>query len=98
MSCGRWIRESRIDHNLTRPPLQSPDEHITAPEDAMQNDSVPELLPSGDYENIVTAMDVLSCYLFAYLTSNQDQRTCAKVIFNIITKHANLPNSFRTSG
>ena len=68
MSCEQGIRESRIDRSLTRPSLQNPNEHITAPEDAMQNDLVPELPPSGGYENIVTAMDVFSRYLFAYPT------------------------------
>ena len=72
MSCERCIKESRIHRSLTRPPLQNPNEHITAPEDAMQFDLVPELPPSGGYENIVTAMDVFSRYLFAYPTSNQD--------------------------
>ena len=70
MSCEQCIRESRIDRSLSRPPLQNPNEHITAPEDAMQIDLVPELPPSGGYENIVTAMDVFSRYLFAYPTSN----------------------------
>ena len=60
MSCEQCIRESRIDCSLTLPPLQNPNEHITAPEDAMQIDLVPELPPSGGYENIVTAMDVFS--------------------------------------
>ena len=68
MSCKQCIRESRIDRSLTRPPLQNPNEHITAPEDAMQFDLLPELPPSGGYENIVTAMDVFSRYLFAYPT------------------------------
>ena len=36
----------------------------------MQNDLVLELSTSGDYESIVTAMDVFSRYLFAYPTSN----------------------------
>ena len=57
----------------------------------MQMDLVPELTPSGGYGNIVAAMDVFSCYLFAYSTSNPDAKTFAKVIFNIITKHAHLP-------
>ena len=57
----------------------------------MQNDLVPGLTPSGSYENIVTAMDVVSRYLFAYPTSNQDATTIAKVIMNIMTKHAYLP-------
>ena len=88
MSCEQCIREWRIDRSLTRPPLQSLNDHITAPEDAMQIDLVPELPPSGGYENIVTAMDVFSRYLFAYPTANQDAKTIAKVIINIMAKHA----------
>ena len=75
------------------PPLQNPNEHITAPGDAKQIDLVPELPPSGRYENIVTAMDVFSRYLFAYPTSNQDAKTIAKVLINIMTKHAYLPTT-----
>ena len=68
MSCEQCIKESRIDRILNRPPVQNPNEHATAPEDAMQIDLVPELPQSGGYENIVTAMDVFSRYLFAYPT------------------------------
>ena len=57
----------------------------------MQIDLVPGLPPSGGYENIVTAMDVFSRYLFAYPTSKQDATTVAKVLINIMTKHAYLP-------
>ena len=59
----------------------------------MQIDLVPGLPPSGGYDNFVTAMDVFSCYLFAYRTSNQDDKTVAKVIINIMTKHAYLPTT-----
>ena len=93
ISCEQCIRESRIDRSLTRPPMQNPNEHITAPEYAMQIDLVPELPPYGGYENIVTAMDVFSSYLFAYPTSNQDANTIAKVLNNIMTKHAYLPTT-----
>ena len=93
MSCERCLRESRVNPRLTCPPLQNPNENITAPEDAMQIDLVPGLPPSGGYENIVTAMDVLSRYLFAYRTSNQDATTIAKAIINIMTKHASLPKT-----
>ena len=93
VSCDQCIRESRIDRRLARPPLQNPNEHFTAPEDAMQIDLVPELPPSGCYENIVTAMDVFSGYLFAYPTPNQDAKTIAKVLINIMTKHAYLPTT-----
>ena len=78
MSLEQCIDELRVNPQLT--PLQIPNEHITAPEDAMQFDLVPELPPSDGYANIMTAMDVYSRYLFAYPTSNQDAATIAKVI------------------
>ena len=93
ISCEQCLREARLDRRLTRPPLQNPNEHITSPVDAMQIDLVPELPPSGDYENIVTAVDVFSRYLFAYPTSNQDAKTIANVLINIMTKHAYLPTT-----
>ena len=92
-SCEQCIRESPIHRNLSRPPLQNPNGHKTAPEDAMQIDLVPGLPTSGGYENLVTAMDVFSRYSFAYPTSNQDSKTIAKVLINIITKHAYLPTT-----
>ena len=91
LSCEQCLRESGINPQLTRPPLQNPNEYITAPEDAMQVDLVPGLPPSGSYENIVTAIDVFSRYLFAYPTSHQDAKTVTKVIISIMTKHAYLP-------
>ena len=93
LSSEQCLREARINPRLTGPPLQNPNEYITAPEDAMQIDLVPGLPPSGGYENIVTAIDVFSHYLFAYPTSNQDAKTVAKVIFNIMTKYAYLPTT-----
>ena len=38
-------------------------------------------------------MDVFSRDLFAYTTSNQDAKTIAKVIFNIMTKGVYLPTT-----
>ena len=63
--CEQCIRESRIDRRLAHQPLPSTNEDITASNDPPQVDLVPELPPSGGYENVVTAMDVFSCYLFA---------------------------------
>ena len=59
----------------------------------MQIDLVPELPPSSGYENIVTAMDVCSRFLFAYPTANQDAKLIAKLLINIMTKHAFLPKT-----
>ena len=57
----------------------------------MQYVLVPGLPPSGGYENIVTAMDVLSRCSFAYPTTNRDAKAVTKVIIDIMTKHAYLP-------
>ena len=92
-ACEQCIRGSRIDRSFTHFLLQNLKEHITATEDAMQIDLVPELPPSGGYEKIVTAMDMFSRYLFAYRTTNQDAKTIAKVLINIMTKHAYLPTT-----
>ena len=59
----------------------------------MQIDLVPRLPPSCGYENNVTAIDVFSRYFFAYPTSNQDAKTVAKVIINIMAMHAYLPTT-----
>ena len=92
-SCDQCMRESRTDRSLTRSHLQNPNEHITAPQDAMQNDLVPELPPSGGYESIVTAKDVFFRCLFVYPISSYDTKSIAKVIFKIMTEHANLPTT-----
>ena len=84
-------RESHIDRRLSRSNLQNHNEYITAPEDVMQIDLVPELPPYGGYENVVTDMDVFSRCLSGYSTSNQIAKTFAKVIIKIMNKHAYLP-------
>ena len=59
----------------------------------MQFDIELDLPQSGGYENIVTATDVFSRYLSTYQTPNQDEKAIAKVIINIMTKHAYLPTT-----
>ena len=59
----------------------------------MQIDLVPELPPSGGYENMVTAMAMFSRYIFTYPTSKQDAKAIAKVIIIIVTKHAYSPTT-----
>ena len=60
----------------------------------MQIDLVPELPPSGCYENKVTGMEKFYRFLFAYPTSSQDAKTISRVIFSIImAKHAYLPTT-----
>ena len=57
----------------------------------MQIDLLPELPPSGCYENIITAIDVFSRYAFAYPVSNSTAVNTAKVIIDIMRRHAYLP-------
>ena len=52
---------------------------------------MPELPPTGGYENIITAIDVFSRYAFAYTVSNPTAVNTAKVNIYIMTRHAYLP-------
>ena len=78
ISCEQRIRDSRISDRLRQPTLQNPSKHITAPEDAMQIGLVPELPPSGGYENVVTAMDMFPRYLFVSLLSAKIRKRSQK--------------------
>ena len=64
---------SRIDRSLTHPPQQNTNEHITAPEDALQID----LVPSGGWENILKAIDVLPAI---YLRTRHQIRTLKQLL------------------
>ena len=57
----------------------------------MQIDLLPELPPSGGYENINTALDVLVSFEFAYPVSNPMAVNTREVIIDIMKKHAHLP-------
>ena len=96
MSCEQCIRGSPIDRSFTRPPLQNPNELITAPENDMQSDLLPELPSTRSCQNIVTAMDVFFRFSFAYPPYNQDAKTTAKVIITTMTQHAHLPTTHDT--
>ena len=58
----------------------------------MQIEFLPEIPPSGGYENIITAttIDVSSRYAFAYPVSNPTAVNTPKVILDIMTRHAYL--------
>ena len=56
----------------------------------MQIDLLPKLPPSGGYENIITAIDVFSRYAFAYPVSKPTAVNTAKVIIDIMMRHAYL--------
>ena len=62
----------------------------------MQIDLLPNLPPSGGYQNVLTAIDVFSRYLLAYPVTDASTINVAKVRIDIITKHAYLPTTLVT--
>ena len=94
--CETCIKDKRINNELITPELLSLPEWTLGPEDAMQIDLLPNLPPSGGYENIITAMDVFSRYLFAYPVADASAANTAKVIIDIMTKHTYLPTTLIT--
>ena len=89
--CEICIQDKRINNTRSTPELiHIPEWHVRQ-EDLMQIDLLPELPPSGGYENIITAIDVFSRYAFAYPVSNATAVNTAKVIIDIMTRHAYLP-------
>ena len=63
------------------------------PEDILQIDILPNLPPSGGYDNIITAIDVFSRYLFAYPVTRITAPAVAKIIMDILCKHTYLPTT-----
>ena len=89
--CEICIQDKRINNTLITPEFIHIPEWDLGPEDLMQIDLLPELPPSGGYENIITAIDVFSRYAFAYPVSNPTAVNTAKVRIDIMTRHAFLP-------
>ena len=94
--CETCIKDKRINNALITPELLSLPEWDLGPEDALQIDLLPNLPPSGGYENITTALDVFSRYLFAYPVTDASAVKTAKVIIDIMTKHSYLPTTLIT--
>ena len=78
------------------PELLNLPEWDLGPKDAMQIDLLPNLPPSGGYENVQTAIDVFSRYQFANPLTDASAISVAKVIIDIMTKHANIPTTLIT--
>ena len=88
--CETCIQDKRINNTRITPELIHIPEWDLGPEDLKQFDFLPELPPSGGYENIITAKDVFSRYAFVYPVSNPTAVNTAKVIIDIMTRHAYL--------
>ena len=89
--CEQCARDKRVPNATITPELLNLPERDLGPEDAMQIDLLPNLPPSGGYENVLTAIDVFSPYLFAYPLTDASATNVAKVLIDIMTKHAYQP-------
>ena len=68
--CAICIQDKRINNSrITTETIHIPEWDL-GPKDFLQIEFLPELPPSGGYDNIITAIDVLSRYAFAYPVSN----------------------------
>ena len=94
--CEICIKDKRISNASITPELLNLPEWDLGPEDALQIDILPNLHPSGGYENVITALDVFSRYLFAYPVTDASAVNTAKVIIDIMTKHSYLPTTLIT--
>ena len=94
--CEQCARDKQVPNTTTTPELLNLLEWDLGPEDAMQIDLLPNLPPSGVYENVLTAIDVFSRYLFAYPLTDASATNVAKVLIDIMTKHSYLPTTLIT--
>ena len=94
--CEICAKDKRVPNNSITPELLNLPEWDLGPEDAMQIDLLPNLPTSGGYQTIMTAIDVFSRYLFAYLLVEATASNTAKVLIDIITKHSYLPTTLIT--
>ena len=94
--CETCARDKRFPNITITPELLNRPEWDLGPEDGMQIDLLPNLPTSGGYQTVMTAIDVFSRYLFAYLLIEVTATNVAKVIIDIMTKHSYLPTTLIT--
>ena len=96
LNCQKSIQNKRINIDLLKTKLLNCPEWDLGPEHVLQMDFLPNRPPSGGFDNILTAIDVFSRYLFAYPTTRNTAPTVTRVIMNILCKHTYLPTTIIT--
>ena len=91
--CEVCIKDKRIKNTAITPELLNLPAWDLGREDALQIDISPNPPPSGGYENIITALEVFSSYLFAYPVRDASATSRAKALINIMARHAYLPTT-----
>ena len=94
--CEVCIKDKRIRNpSITLELLNLPEWNL-GPKDALQIDLSPNLPPSGGYENVIIPLDVFSRYLFACFVVDASACSTARVLIDIMTRHAYLPTTLIT--
>ena len=91
--CEQCARDKGVPIAAITPELTNLPERVLGPEDAMQINLLPNVSLSGGYEIVLTAIDVFSRYLFTYPLTDASAINVAKVLIDIMTKHAYLPTT-----
>ena len=73
--CEECARDKRVPNATITPELLNLPEWDLGPEDAMQIDLLPNLPPSGGFENVLTAIDVFSRYFSPILLRTHRRST-----------------------
>ena len=94
--CETCARDKRVPNNTITPELLNLPEWDLGPEDAMQIGLLPNLPTSGNYQTVMTVIEVFSKYLFAYPLIEATATNVAKVRIDIMTKHSYLPTTLIT--
>ena len=94
--CETCARDKTVPDNTITPELLNLPEWDVGPEDAMQIDLLPNLPTSGGYQTVMTAIENVSRYLFAYPLIEATATNVAKVLMDIMTKHSCLPTTLIT--
>ena len=79
--CEQCAKDKRVRNVTTTPELFNLPDWDLEFEDAMQMDLLPNLPPSGGFENVLTAIDVFSRYLLAYPPTDASAINVAKISF-----------------
>ena len=93
INCFDCIANARIDIEQIRPKMLSKTEIAFGPEDCLEVDILPNLPSSNGYKHIITMMDVVSQYLFAYPTEDMTAKIVGRCIIDVMTRHCYLPTS-----
>ena len=91
--CEQCAKDKRVPNAMITPELLNLPEWDLGLEDAMKIDLLPNLPSSGGYENVLTAFDVFSRYLFVYPNADASEINVAKVLIDVMANLVYLPTT-----